>query len=50
MKPHDGQVMSSIAPVEAEYETWIYSGQFSEGLRTANSHRVLGFLGFTWFL
>ena len=29
------QVMSSIAPVEAEYETWVYSGQFQDGLRTA---------------
>eukprot|EP00439_Symbiodinium_sp_Y106_P048732 s1902_g6.t1 len=34
-QPHGQGVMSSIAPVEAEYETWVYSGQFQDGLRTA---------------
>ncbi|CAE7242590.1 PIP5K8, partial [Symbiodinium necroappetens] len=32
-QPHGQGVMSSIAPVEAEYETWVYSGQFQDGLR-----------------
>ena len=28
------KVMSSVAPKELEFDTWIYSGQFHEGLRT----------------
>ena len=42
------QVMSSVAPKELEFDTWIYSGQFHEGLRTAPDgtgwHRHLSLL------
>lgn len=32
-QPHGHGVMSSVAPKELEFDTWIYSGQFHEGLR-----------------
>lgn len=32
-QPHGQGVMSSVAPKDLEYDTWIYSGQFHEGLR-----------------
>jgi len=39
--------MSSVAPKELEFDTWIYSGQFHEGLRTApdgtGRHRHLSY-------
>lgn len=35
-QPHGHGVMSSVAPKELEFDTWIYSGQFHEGLRNGN--------------
>lgn len=47
-QPHGHGVMSSVAPKELEFDTWIYSGQFHEGLRNGNGRREWPAVG-SWY-